>query len=58
MGIDISIIQLNATLGWIAEDLVDGKLTSVHVMAWLGPSGNNPMPEAVLNKIPDAIWRH
>ena len=47
---------INITLGipeWIPDDLVDGKPGS-----GLVPPGNKPLPEPVLTKISDAIWRH
>ena len=34
MGVDIFDIQVNNTLEWMAEDLVDGKLTLVQAVAW------------------------
>ena len=34
MGIDILSIQMNIILGWMPEDLIDGKSTLVQVMAW------------------------
>ena len=34
LGIDILSVQLNITLEWIPEDLVDVKSTLVQVMAW------------------------
>ena len=34
LGIDISSIQVNITLEWLSDDLVDGKSTLVLAMAW------------------------
>ena len=52
MGIDILIIQVNITLEWMPEDLVDVSIGSGN---GLEPSGIKPLSESQLTKIFNTI---
>ena len=43
-----------SVLRWMPHDLTDDKSTLVQVMAWW----RQPLPEPMLTKISNAIWRH
>ena len=50
LGIDILNIQVNITLEWMPEDVVDGSGNG------LMPSGNKPSPEHTSTMISFALW--
>ena len=57
MGIDIFSIQVNIMLGWMPENLVDGK-SAFGTGNGLLLRGNKPLSESMLIQINVPIWHH
>ena len=56
-GIDVFSIQINITMEWVPEDIVDGNF-NIGSGNGLVPSGNKLFPEPMLTQMYSTILRH